>query len=174
VHLLVAALLAAEGRVALVHEDVGVAGERLGAERAGVEPVVALLAQRLGVEEEGAGDGRGHFCFANSLWSLEREWWCLFEFALVWGGSGGACSRRMGHLWLRGEEDDNEAGPPSDVDPGGMERKESRWWIWDRQTFHGAADHRSTTRTGAGWVGVLFLISAITVLLLSQFSQHSW
>jgi hypothetical protein len=112
VHLLVAALLAAEGRVALVHEDVGVAGEHLGAERAGVEPVVALLAQRLGVEEEGAGDGRGHFCFANSLWSLEREWWCLFEFALVWRGSGGACSRRMGHLWLRGEEDDNEAGPP--------------------------------------------------------------
>jgi hypothetical protein len=63
VHLLVAALLAAEGRVALVHEDVAVAGQRLGAERAGVQPVAALLAQRLGVEEEGACDGRGHFSF---------------------------------------------------------------------------------------------------------------
>ncbi|XBJ04431.1 hypothetical protein VPH35_023372 [Triticum aestivum] len=55
-HLLVAALLAAEGRVALVHEDVAVARERLGAERARVLRRHAGLAERLGVEEEeGAG-----------------------------------------------------------------------------------------------------------------------
>ena len=54
VHLLVAALLAAEGRVPSVHEDVAVARQPLGAERARVQRVLAGLAGRLGVEEEGA------------------------------------------------------------------------------------------------------------------------
>jgi hypothetical protein len=36
----------------LVHEYVAVAGQRFGAERAGVQLVAALLTQRLGVEEE--------------------------------------------------------------------------------------------------------------------------
>jgi hypothetical protein len=57
-HLLVAALLAAEGRVPSVHEDVAVASQRLGAERAGVQRgQQAGLAVRLGVEEEGGGHG---------------------------------------------------------------------------------------------------------------------
>ena len=55
VHLLVAALLAAEGRVPSVHEDVAVARQQLGAERASVQRRHAGLADRLGVEEEGAG-----------------------------------------------------------------------------------------------------------------------
>ena len=53
-HLLVAALLAAEGRVPSVHEDVAVAFEGLGAERARVQRRHAGLAERLVVEEEGA------------------------------------------------------------------------------------------------------------------------
>ena len=55
VHLLVAALLAAEGRVPSVHEDVAVARQRLGAERARVHRRHAGLAEQLVVEEEGAG-----------------------------------------------------------------------------------------------------------------------
>jgi hypothetical protein len=54
-HLLVAALLAAEGCVPPVHEDVAVAAQRLGAERARVQRRHAGLAERLGVEEEGGG-----------------------------------------------------------------------------------------------------------------------
>jgi len=55
----VAALLAAEGRVPSVHEDVAVARQRLGAERARIERVQAGLADGgLRVEEEGAGEGR--------------------------------------------------------------------------------------------------------------------
>ena len=53
-HLLVAALLAAEGRVPSVHEDVAVARQRLGTERARVQRRHAGLAERLVVEEEGA------------------------------------------------------------------------------------------------------------------------
>jgi hypothetical protein len=51
-HLLVSALLAAEGRVASVHEDVAVAAQTLGAERARVQRRRDGLAHRLGVEEE--------------------------------------------------------------------------------------------------------------------------
>jgi hypothetical protein len=67
VHLLVAAVLAAERGVALVHEDVAVAAQRLGAERAGVQRVPPGLAQRLRVEEEGASHGRRHASSA-ALW----------------------------------------------------------------------------------------------------------
>jgi len=59
-HLLTAALLAAEGRVPSVHEDVVVASQRLGAERAGVQrwqQQAGDLAHRLGVEEESGGHG---------------------------------------------------------------------------------------------------------------------
>ncbi|RLM65899.1 hypothetical protein C2845_PM16G17970 [Panicum miliaceum] len=55
-HLLVAALLAAEGRVPSVHEDVAVAGQGFGAERAGIQRGQPGLAERLGVEEEGASE----------------------------------------------------------------------------------------------------------------------
>jgi hypothetical protein len=71
VHLLVAAVLAAERGVALVHEDVAVAAERLGAERAGVQRVPPGLAQRLRVEEEGAGHGRRHASVCCSLAGLD-------------------------------------------------------------------------------------------------------
>ena len=54
-NLLVAAFLAAEGGVPSVHEDVAVARQRLGAERARVQRRRAGLAERLGVEEEEAG-----------------------------------------------------------------------------------------------------------------------
>jgi len=55
-HLLLAALLAAERGVPSVHEDVAVAREPLAAERARVLRGHAGLAQRFGVEEEeGAG-----------------------------------------------------------------------------------------------------------------------
>ncbi|CAM0903162.1 unnamed protein product [Alopecurus aequalis] len=54
-HLLLAAFLAAEGGVPSVHEDVAVARQRLGAERARVQRRHGGLAERLGVEEEGAG-----------------------------------------------------------------------------------------------------------------------
>jgi hypothetical protein len=59
-HLLAAALLAAEGRVPSVHEDVAVASQRLGAERAGVhrgQQARLVVVDRLGVEEE---EGGGH------------------------------------------------------------------------------------------------------------------
>jgi hypothetical protein len=122
VHLLVAALLAAEGRVALVHEDVAVAGQRLGAERAGVQLVAAQIAQRLGVEEEGACDGRGHFSFYTAVVGrrscefaslLERREGDERELGFQRGG-------RDGYLCLRAEEDDKVAH--TDVDPGRMEK----------------------------------------------------
>ena len=53
-HLLVAALLAAEGRVPSVHEDVAVVRQRLGAERARVQRGHAGLAEWLRIKEEGA------------------------------------------------------------------------------------------------------------------------
>jgi hypothetical protein len=64
-HLLVAAVLAAERRVASVHEDVAVATQTFGAERARVQRRQAGLADRLGVEEEGAGDRQGHGCVVS-------------------------------------------------------------------------------------------------------------
>ena len=54
-HLLLAALLAAVGRVPSIHEDVAVARQRLVAERARVHRRHALLGEQLGVEEEGSG-----------------------------------------------------------------------------------------------------------------------
>jgi len=72
-HLLVAALLAAEGRVPSVHEDVAVAGQRFGAERARVQRGQAGLPDRLGVEEEsGTGERSGHGLLR--FWVV--PWWC--------------------------------------------------------------------------------------------------
>jgi hypothetical protein len=56
-HLLVPALLATERRVASVHEDVAVASQPLGAERARVQRRRGGLAHWLGVEEEGCRHG---------------------------------------------------------------------------------------------------------------------
>lgn len=93
VHLLVAALLAAEGRVALVHEHVAVAGERLGAERAGVQRMPPGLPQRLRVEEE--SHGRRHLLSS----------WCV-----VWLGSAGRLSELSEAALLErlGEKGDRE------------------------------------------------------------------
>uniref|UniRef100_A0A8R7PJI3 Uncharacterized protein n=1 Tax=Triticum urartu TaxID=4572 RepID=A0A8R7PJI3_TRIUA len=73
VHLLVAALLAAEGRVPSVHEDVAVTRQRLGAERARVQRRHAGLAHRLGVEEEGAGHRCRH---GTAIWQTGER--CFF------------------------------------------------------------------------------------------------
>lgn len=72
-HLLVSAVLAAEGRVASVHEDVPVAAKRLAAEGARVQRREAVLAYRLGVEEEGGGERRGGHGFVVGLVACARQ-----------------------------------------------------------------------------------------------------
>jgi len=73
-HLLAAALLAAEGRVPSVHEDVVVASQRFGAECAGVQRghQAGELADRLGVEEEGGGHGARLVGLGVTVVSLAR------------------------------------------------------------------------------------------------------
>lgn len=65
VHLLKAALLAAEGCVPSIHEDGAIAWQRLGVERSGISCVPVGLPKRLGVEEEGVGE--------PSFFALGRE-----------------------------------------------------------------------------------------------------
>ena len=79
VHLLVAALLAAEGGVPSVHEDVAIAAQRLGAERAGVQRVPPGLADRLGVEEEGACEGPCHRESPKLFLALQPFFACASE-----------------------------------------------------------------------------------------------
>lgn len=87
-HLLVAAVLAAEGRIPSVHEDVAVAAQRLGAERARVQRRRGGLAERLGVEEEGGGHAG-----AGGVASLATAALSLAGFACCAAASGG---RRTG------------------------------------------------------------------------------
>jgi hypothetical protein len=94
-HLLVPAVLAAEGRVAAVHEDVAVPGQMLGAERARVQRGHAVLGHGLGVEEEAAAVRCRHSRRVEVVVCLARPTaqrasvtfaWLICSFAGIPGG----------------------------------------------------------------------------------------